>query len=218
MYPSICISISLIVDKEYDTSGARAADRKGAHCVIEVMRITVRKAVPIAVIAIAWWASFHLNAWVFAGMQHTSVASWVFLPAVFRPLAILMYDKIGAVGLVLGGYLTVYGTTHGDNVHEVMLSVVSGVTPYFAVTLGKRLLAIPSNLAGLRMNHIIVLSASCAASNAIVLNGYMWASGHLNNDFMQVATVFVGDIIGATIMLFLISSVLAFALPRQRRN
>lgn len=182
----------------------------------EHLRNAVKQAVPVMVIAIAWWAAFRVNAWVFAATEHTSVASWVFLPAVFRPLSILMYEETGAIGLVLGGYLTVYGTARGDNLHEIMLSVVSGITPFFAVMFGKMVFDIPRDLAGLHASHIVVLSASCAASNAIVLNGYLWVSGHLHGDFIQVATVLVGDMLGASIMLFLLSSALAFALPRQR--
>ncbi len=172
----------------------------------------------ISVIAVAWFVTFRLNSWVFGATEHTSVASWVFLPAAFRPLAILMFEEVGAIGLVLGGYFTVYGTARGDNFHEIMLSVVSGITPLFAVLLGKWLFDIPRDLAGLRAGHIIVLSVSCATANAIVLNGYMWASGHLHGDFIQIATVFVGDVTGAAIVLFLLSSTLSFALPRRVKS
>jgi hypothetical protein len=177
-----------------------------------------RQLLVISVIAISWFVTFRINSWVFAATEHTSVASWVFLPAAFRPLAVLLFEEVGATGLVLGGYLTVYGTARGDNFHEIMLSVVSGITPLFAVMLGKWLFEIPRDLAGLRAGHIIVLSVSCAAANAIVLNGYMWASGHLHGDFIQIATVFVGDVTGAAIVLFLLSSTLSFALPRGAKS
>lgn len=173
---------------------------------------------PIITIAIAWWATFRLNAWAFPEAEHTSVASWIFLPAAFRPLAILLYRETGAIGLVLGGYLTVIGTAQGDHVHEIMLSVISGVTPFFAVMLGNWFFDIPRDLAGLRASHIIVLSVSCAVANATVLNGYLWASGHLQGDVIQVATILVGDMSGAAIVLFLLSGALAFALPRQNKT
>lgn len=166
-------------------------------------------------IAIAWYALSALNAWLFAGLEHTSRAHWIFLPAAFRPLIVLIFGRVGAVGLVLGAYLTVYGTADGDAFHEMIFSVILGITPWIAVSLGKWALNIPSSLAGLRAGHIIQLCMLCASANAVALNGYLWASGRFEGGLIQIVTVFFGDLVGAALVLFLVASVLTFALPRR---
>lgn len=100
-------------------------------------------------IAVAWYALAEFNTWMFSGLELTSRAHWIFLPAAFRPLIVLMFGWVGAAGLVLGAYLTVYGTAAGDTIHEMIFSVILGITPWIAVSLGKRALNIPRSLAGL---------------------------------------------------------------------
>ena len=166
-------------------------------------------------IAIAWYALSALNAWLFAGLEHTSRAHWIFLPAAFRPLIVLMFGRVGAVGLVLGAYLTVYGTADGDAFHEMIFSVILGITPWIAVSLGKWALNIPRTLAGLGAWHIVMLCTLCASANAVALNGYLWASGRFEGGLIQIVTVFVGDLVGAALVLFLVANVLAFVMPRR---
>ena len=50
----------------------------------------------------------------------------------------------------------------------------------------------------------------------MTLNGYLWAIGHLAGRPHQIATVLVGYLVGAAILLLLISNLLTFAMPRLR--
>lgn len=147
-------------------------------------------------IALIWAGAFELNEWIFAGLEHTLRANWIFLPAVIRPLAILLFGGWGAAGLVLGALLTVYGATGGDQLHAMNLALTSGLMPWLAVSLSKRVLNIPETLAGLRAKHIAVICVFCAAFNSLALNAHLWATGRLHEDLMQVAAVFVGDVLG----------------------
>lgn len=166
-------------------------------------------------IAVAWYAISEFNAWLFSGLEHTSRAHWIFLPAAFRPLIILMFGWVGAVGLILGAYLTVYGTTDGHALQEMIFSIILGLTPWISVSSGNWMLNIPRNLAGLRAAHIIVLCTLCASANAVTLNGYLWACGRFEGGLMQIVTVLVGDLVGAAFVLFLFANLLAFVIPRR---
>ena len=165
----------------------------------------------VAGIGLSWFLLSELNSWLFAGLEHTSRAHWIFLPAAFRPLIILLFGRTGMLGLVLGSYLTISGTT--DAFAAVTLSLNLGTLPWGAVSLGKVLLDIPQSLAGLRARHIMLLCFLCAGTNAIALNGYLWLLGQLDGGAIQVATVFVGDMAGSTIVLLLISILLAQIRP-----
>ncbi|MCZ8371090.1 MAG: hypothetical protein O9293_14220 [Porphyrobacter sp.] len=169
-------------------------------------------------IAIAWLALAELNAWIFSDLEQSPNAHWIFLPAAFRPLVILMFGRTGAAGLVLGAFLTVYGTTGGGPLHEVIFSVILGVTPWIAVSAGKWMMDIPHNLAGLGPRHIILLCTLCASANAVMLNGYLWATGRLEGGGTQILAVFVGDLLGAALLLLIISTALALAFPSRSRG
>lgn len=177
----------------------------------------IRSAAQIVGIAIAWFALSKFNAWLFFDLEHTARANWIFLPAAFRPLIILLFGWHGAAGLVLGAYLTVHGTIGGDAFHEIMFAIILGVTPWIAVSMGKSMLGIPDSLAGLGAWQIIVLCTLCAGANALTLNGYLWALGSFDGGLIQILTIIVGDLLGAAIVLFVISSALAFGLPHRSR-
>lgn len=78
----------------------------------------------VVTIAAAWYAVSQFNAWLFAALAHSLNAHWIFLPAAFRPLVILLHGKTGALGLVLGAYLTLHGETNGNVPHVFMFSII----------------------------------------------------------------------------------------------
>lgn len=174
-----------------------------------------RQTTAVLAIAILWYAISRFNEWLFPFFEHTLRANWIFLPAAFRPLTILLFGRTGAAGLILGAFLTVHGTTGGGLLDELAFSAVLGLTPWLAVSLGARLLDIPRNLSGLKPRHILLLCALCAGLNAVTLNSYLWATGHRDGGMVQIAAVFVGDLLGAAILLLVISNILAFAMPRR---
>ena len=169
----------------------------------------------VLLISVGWLLITDLNNEVFGRLAHSIRAHWIFLPAGFRPIIILLFDQIGALGLVLGGYLTVMGTTGGDESHAVTLSLILGITPWLAVRWGKRMMAIPNNLAGLKPRQIVSICTLCSAFNALTLNGYLWLAGKLSGGFVQIGTVFVGDLVGSAIVMFALSTLLVVVLPRR---
>lgn len=181
-------------------------------------RRLLRQTLIVAAVALSWFGLFNLNAWLFSNLEHTARAHWIFLPAVLRPVSVLLFGGWGACGLVLGAYLTVYGTANGSYLHEIVLSLLSGLLPWLAVYLGKWALGIPESLAGLRAMHIVAICALCAGVNAIGLNGYLLLAGRLQNDPIQILTIFVGDLLGAAIPLFIISTTLAIALRQKAKT
>lgn len=173
-----------------------------------------RPFLPVAGVAVAWVALFRLNAWLFQGLEVSIRANWIFLPAALRPLSILLFGRRGVLGLVLGACVTAYGTAGGDHLHEFVLAVLSGVLPWMAVEVWEVMLSLPESLSGLRFTHIVALCVMCAAANAAGLQAYLWLSGRLHADLVQVVTVFVGDIAGAAIVLFLASRILSLLYAR----
>lgn len=182
--------------------------------ILDLERVPRQVLIALA-IALSWVGLFNLNEWLFSDLEHTIRAHWIFLPALLRPLCILLFGGTGAWGLVLGTYFTAYGTTNGDYLHEINLALLSGMIPGATVYVAKKRFKIPNSLTGLQASHIVLICTLCAGANALGLNAYLWLSGQLVHDMVQILTVFIGDLLGAMILLMIISTILEFSLPRK---
>ncbi len=169
----------------------------------------------VAGVACAWVGVFELNAHVFAHLEHSERAHWIFLPAALRVLSVLLFQRLGAAGLVIGSYFTLSADQGYTLMEEVLLSLSSGVAPLLAVLLCQRFFRLKAHLYGLRGVHIVALSVACAAANSLVLNSYLLFFLEQKPALLQVAVVFVGDVLGSVIVLTTIAVGL-WALDRLR--
>jgi hypothetical protein len=168
-------------------------------------------------IALTWLTVFKVNMWLFSHLALTEYIHWIFLPAGFRLIAVLLFGLRGALGLMLGAYLTLSGGSTDDLSHEILLSVSSGLAPLLAVMFCQRLFTIRNDLAGLNAWHVIVLSVSCAVTNSVVLSSLLWAIDTQQADFIAIMAIFVGDVIGAAVVIGAIALILDSALRLIRR-
>lgn len=165
-------------------------------------------------VAIVWLAFFKLNGFAFSYLEHSSRAHWIFLPAALRVISVLLFEEAGVVGLMLGAYLTLPHDESSSLPYELLLSASSAIAPLMAIWLCQRFFHIAHNLAGLRGHHIIALSIASAAANSVVLNASMAIAGKLHGDWNQVATIFVGDMLGAATLLSVLAVLAALITKR----
>lgn len=166
----------------------------------------LRGLVAICGVALLWLAVFNVNMWLFSHAAFSERAHWIFLPAAFRIIAVLVLGMRGGAGLMLGAYLTLPHTNPNDFYYEILLSISSGVAPLIAVFFCKSLFPINHNLHGLNGWHVVALSVSCAVANSAVLNAVMWTMGKQQADIEAVTAILIGDIIGSAIVLFAIAA------------
>ena len=152
-------------------------------------------------VAIVWLAFFEINDWLFSQLAYTERAHWIFLPAALRVLAVLLFGGRGAIGLMAGAYLTLPHEDPNDLTYEIALSVSSGLAPLAAVVICQRFFKISGDLAGLRGSHIVALSVVSALANSVLLNILMFATERHHGDGVLAATIFIGDMLGAAILL-----------------
>lgn len=174
-----------------------------------VQRAPIKLAIVVGV-ALAWNGLFSLNSLVFAQLAHSSRAHWIFLPAALRVLSVLMFGYVGAVGLMVGAYFTLPHAAVSDLPYEFLLSLSSGLAPLTATDLCGRVIDLSDDLSGLRGKHIILLSVASAFANSVFVNGCMIIANRWHHDIEQIATIFVGDMLGTAIVLTVISIALRF--------
>lgn len=163
-------------------------------------------AITIIGVAVSWVVLFNLNGALFAELEFSERAHWIFLPAAFRILFVLLFRQIGAIGLIVGAFFTLPHGAASPFLHELFLSISSGLAPLIAVAFATRFMGIEIDLQGLRGIQIIVLSFACAIVNSLIVNFYLILALEPNPPLMQVASIFVGDVLGAAILLIVIAT------------
>lgn len=150
-----------------------------------------------------------------ASYTYAPWASWIFLPAALRIIAVLLFGWTGAAGLVLGTFYTIAKDPVIEVPYQVLLAISSGVAPFVAVALCRRVFGITHDLHGLRPLHIVVLSVVGAATNSMLSNLVLASAGKLTVDLPPLVVVFLGDLNGTAIVLAILSSGITFLAPSR---
>jgi len=159
-------------------------------------------------VALAWFVLFHMNTWLFSRIHHTGFISWIFLPAAIRMLAVMVGGWLGALGLFLGAILTNLSLLKYEPFNIVILAGLSTLGPLVAVTLCTRWLKLPQDLAGLQYLQLLVFALAGAIFNTIPHNLYFYFTGLSPDAWSGIVPMFVGDLSGTLIVLYLTSLVL----------
>lgn len=157
-------------------------------------------------IALAWLCVFNLNMWLFTSLHYSERADWIFMPAALRILAVLIFGEIGAVGLAVGAYLTLSHAPTSPPTYEIGMAITSGLAPLLGLHVGRWITPLDKHLAGLNPKDIIVLSIVTAVANSLLVHTCLALARKFVGDIIQLLTIFVGDVVGAAIVLVVISS------------
>lgn len=186
------------------------------------MTLTLRQCAQIAArhiatifgVAAVWIVFFRLNGLIFHGLDHSVFASWIFLPAAVRILAVLIFETPAAWGLMLGAFATSAPGT--DMSHVLAICFMSGFAPYVAVRVCQKYMGLSSDLSGMGVGDIIRLSFYGALSNAVLLNLTLFVLGTTHIDLIQVGTVFVGDLLGTALVIYALAALLWLLSSRRK--
>jgi hypothetical protein len=158
-------------------------------------------------VALAWFALYELNTWLFSRIHLTGFISWIFLPAAIRMFAVMVGGWSGALGLFLGAILTNLSLLKYEPFNIVMLAGLSTIGPLVAFNLCTRWLNLPRDLSGLQRSQLLVFAVVGAIFNTIPHNLYFYFTGLSPDAWSGVVPMFVGDLAGTLIVLYLASFV-----------
>jgi len=173
--------------------------------------VSLQNLAAILSVALIWVGAYRLNAVMFSPLEYSHLAHWIFLPAALRIISVLLLGFTGALGLILGAYLTL--ASDNLTVHHIILALSSGIAPMAAIWFCRRLFPISKDLSGLRAWHVVLLSLANAAANSLILNGYLASADRLNGEFLQLMAVFIGDVLGTALVLLLLSTLITALIP-----
>jgi hypothetical protein len=154
--------------------------------------------------AVLFVGFFELNDLIFYTFEHREGINWVFLPAGFRVIVVLLFGLPGAVGLMLGGWFIDWDLIDGQHPMLGFLNgVAGGLTPWLVMKflqkhqwLGKQLQTLnPLQL----LNLTLATSAASAAAHQLA---WHWMELPHSNAWVDVWPMFIGNVSGALVMLY----------------
>ena len=167
------------------------------HFVLESAALTLGSAVLFA-------SFFQLNGWLFADLVYRENVSWVFLPAGFRIILVLVLGLPGALGIVLGTWFIDRELLSPDITWLAMLNgVISGFTPYLVMKVMGRGKSSDQLMRDLTTHRLLNCTLIFSAANSVA-HQLVWVlhQGSTVNIFVDVWPMFIGDTLGALLMLY----------------
>lgn len=167
-------------------------------------------------VAVAWISFYQLNNWLFSGTHISRFVSWIFLPAAIRMLAVIALGGAGGLGLFVGALVTNFIAHDVELTDSLVLAGLSASGPLCAVFLCTHFMRLPNDLLGLQRSHLFMFAAVGSLFNVVPHNIYFYLNGLSETVWTGMMPMFVGDLIGTLIVLYIASVSLRFISKRIR--
>lgn len=170
--------------------------------------------------AVLFVTFFEFNNWIFSAFQYSEGINWIFLPAGFRVILVLTMGLPGALGLMMGSWFIDNAAMAGTTWFFPFINgVVSGLTPWLVMKYLMRLGWVAPQLgqmtAPMLLQMTIIFSAASAMSDQLV----WWSLEKPDaNIWVDVWPMFVGNALGALLMLYGMKFVIDRTLLGQSRK
>ncbi len=172
----------------------------------------------VLAVAVAWIVLYKLNELIFTSVGFSQHIAWIFLPAAIRMASVMVFEWLGVLGLFLGALVTC-DSIDWDNFSEIIiLSGMSALGPMLALIICTRLFNLPSSLGGLDLKQLTIFGLIGAACNVIPHNLYFYFSDRMQTPFAGITPMFIGDVSGTLIVLYLMALILRVVLPRRKNR
>lgn len=161
--------------------------------------------VTVIIVAILWVVLFELNTLLFSSSISPYI-SFIFLPAGVRLIAVLLLKELGVIGLFLGALVTSFvNFSTARTVDIVLLSLISALNPYIAITFSKYCLKVDDVLSNLKVHQLFIISFIYALLNSLTHNLYFHFTIAKHDDLVFFIGMMTGDLLGCLIILYLLS-------------
>ena len=154
--------------------------------------------------AVLFVSFFKLNDWLFVFFEYSEGINWVFLPAGFRIILVLVLGLPGALGIILG---TWYIDSAMFNGHTAVLAfvtgLVSGLTPWLVMKYLQHRQWLSPQLHALTASKLLNITLIFSAASALAHQFVWWLLDRPEfNIWIDIWPMFLGNVLGALLMLY----------------
>ncbi|PTB20807.1 hypothetical protein C9I57_08620 [Trinickia symbiotica] len=170
----------------------------------------------VAGTAAAFIASLFLNEVIFTHSEFVRGVNWVYLPSGVRLLSTLLLGGDGAFGLLIASLLVdfLYFFPH-DPVRSIAGAIIGTAAPYAVYRLAQERYGLQSSLANLTPKRLLILAVAYSVANPLLHHIWFALRGQTHGIAESFLMMFVGDLSGALIVLYVMKGFLAL-LPKSR--
>ncbi|MBP6276233.1 MAG: hypothetical protein KA393_02370 [Limnohabitans sp.] len=154
--------------------------------------------------AVLFVCFFQFNGWLFADLLYREGVNWVFLPAGFRIILVLVLGLPGAMGIMWGTWFLDRDLIGTNSMWLAVLNgVVSGFTPLWVLKMLERGKRTQHLLQEMTAQHLLNFTLIFAAASSVAHHVVWLLMGRADvNIWVDVWPMFIGDAIGALLMLY----------------
>ena len=183
------------------------AERQSLDNSLMLQRLAINLGYSVFV-ALAWVGLWHLNGFLFNAAEVAPLVSLVFLPAILRPMAVLIFGVSGAIGLILGAAITL-PLISPPSLPILLIILSNGLVAWLVLLLLRRIPTYRSELTydmtGLTLRTIILFAGLTALASSLTNSLIISLSPDLSSSSGLSLSMLAGDAIGAFLMLYLLS-------------
>lgn len=172
------------------------------------MQITSLPLFCVLATAALYFCAFNLNQLIFSTLEFAPGVNWIFLPAGLRLLSTLLLAEEGAIGLLLASLLiTQFIYPSMDIITGLGASFISAGSPYLTYRLAL-LYGMPSGLQHLTAGRLSALIVIYAAMSSFLHQLWYVERGMSLNLMSGFGAMFIGDLVGSLIIIYVMKMLL----------
>ena len=171
----------------------------------------------IFAVATLYFLGFYANDVLFSNLEHHRGAHWIFLPAGLRLLGILLLGSSGAIGIFLGSLLVAISMGQATPLGIVVEPLISAGAPLLTYYLALRY-GLSVNLKNLNAKSLLLLATLFAAASALMHSIWFATQGVAESFSASFLAMFVGNLLGTIIVLYVIRAGLIMVGDRWKRS
>ena len=147
---------------------------------------------------------FRLKSFLFAALEHTKAINWIFLPAGFRVLLVLMLELPGAAGIALGTcWLNGERLDDFNPLSNTAVCLASGFGPWVVKRGMEQFRQLDRELTHISSTSLLEFVLFYAAVNAVSHQAIYWGFSMADSQpWIDVWPMFIGDTLGALLVLY----------------
>lgn len=169
----------------------------------------------IAGTVIVYLLTLWLDELVFVHAAFPTFVDWIYLPTGIRLLSTLLLGVDGAIGLLISGLLVdFFHYFPNDPVRAIAGAIFSATGPYIVYRIALECYGLKASLTNLTPRRLVVLAFAVAFANSTLHHVWFALTGNTQHWLKSYCMMFVGDLLGALILLYIVKGILAL-LPAQ---